>query len=128
MSASDIGIRVSLLAFVVATAGCGGAPSADHSVPTLVKTLKEDKDPNMRYWAAGAIGKLGADAQPAVPDLIAALHDDSKLVQMGAAYALGEIRNADAVPALQEAIKSNEKEVRTAAAAALKMIQAKRKK
>jgi HEAT repeat protein len=121
-------IRAVSLALAGATLGCGSAASVDHSVPTLVKTLKEDKDPNLRYWAAGAIGKLGTDAQPAVPDLIAALHDDSKLVQMGAAYALGEIRSTDAVPALQEASKSTEKDVRIAAAAALKMIQTKRTK
>jgi HEAT repeat protein len=110
------------------TVGCGNPRKVEHSVPSLVKTLKEDQNPDMRYWAAESLGKFGPEAQPAVPDLIAALKDESKMVRMGVAYALGEIGSADAVPALQEAGKDPEKEVRDAAAHSLKQIRQKGKK
>jgi HEAT repeat protein len=118
-----------LLAGTLSTAqGCRNPRRVEHSVPSLVKTLKEDKDPNMRYYAAQALGQFGPEARPAVPDLTAALKDDSKMVRMGAAYALGEIKSPDAVPTLQEATKDPEKEVRDAAAFALKQLQQKGKK
>src|SRR5262249_51796825 len=117
-----------LLAAVLAAAGCRNAKRVEHSVPSLVKTLREDKDPNMRYWAAESLGHYGAEAQPAVPDLIAALKDEDKMVRMGAAYALGEIKSPDAIPALQEATKDPEKEVRDAATSSIKQIQQKGKK
>jgi HEAT repeat protein len=121
-------ILVLLTAFLPAVAGCRNAKRVEHSVPSLVKTLREDKDPNMRYYAAQSLGQFGPEAQSAVPDLIAALKDEDKMVRMGAAYALGEIRSPDAVPALQEATKDPEKEVRDAAAFALKQIQQKGQK
>jgi hypothetical protein len=107
--------------------GCGGR-KVEHSVPSLVKTLK-DKDPNMRYWAAESLGRYGPEAGTAVPDLVEALKDEDKMVRMGAAYALGEIgpAAADAGLALKQALKDPAKEVRDAAARSLKRIQAKRK-
>jgi HEAT repeat protein len=108
--------------------GCRNPGQVEHSVPSLLKTLKEDKDPNMRYYAAQSLGRFGAEAQAAVPDLVVALKDDSALVRSGAAYALGEIGDADGVPALKEATKDPEKDVREAAAFALKQIQQKGKK
>jgi HEAT repeat protein len=119
---------VCLVTVLPLTEGCGGPKRVEHSVPSLVKTLNEDKDPNMRYWAAESLGKFGREAQPAVPDLIAALKDESKMVRMGVAYALGEIGSTDAVPALQTAGNDAEKEVRDAAAFALKQIHNKGKK
>jgi HEAT repeat protein len=119
---------VLLAGLLLAAGGCRNPRQTDYSVPALVKTLKEDKDPNMRYWAAESLGKFGPEARSAVPDLIEALKDDSKMVRMGVAYALGEIGGADATAALQEATKDPEKEVRDAAASALKQIQQKGKK
>ncbi|HJZ58107.1 MAG TPA: HEAT repeat domain-containing protein [Gemmataceae bacterium] len=121
-------VLVLLLTFLPATAGCRNPRQVEYSVPSLVKTLKEDKDPNMRYWAAETLGRFGPEAQSAVPDLVTALKDEHKMVRMGAAYALGEIGSADAVRPLQEATKDQEKEVRDAAATALKQIQQKGKK
>jgi HEAT repeat protein len=117
-----------LVTFLSAAAGCGNARRIEHSVPSLVKTLKEDKDPNMRYWAANSLGKFGPEAQAAVPDLVAVLKDENKIVRMGAAYALGEIGSTEAVSSLREAGKDSEKEVRDAANTALKRIQQKTKK
>jgi HEAT repeat protein len=129
-----IGIRwaglvlVLLATLLPAAGGCRNPRQVEHSVPSLVKTLKEDKDPNMRYWAAESLGKFGPEAAPAVPDLVAALKDESAMVRMGAAYALGEIGSADAVPPLQDATKDSDKQVRDAAASALQQIRKKGKK
>ena len=129
MSTRQARLPIALLVSVLSvTGGCRNPRQVDYSVSSLVKTLKEDKDPNMRYWAAESLGKFGPEAQAAVPDLIAALKDESKMVRMGAAYALGEIGSTDAVPALQEAAKDSETEVRDAAATATKQIRQKGKK
>jgi HEAT repeat protein len=117
-----------LVALLITAGGCRNPRQIDYSVASLVKTLKEDKDPNMRYWAAESLGKFGPEALSAVPDLIEALKDDSKMVRMGVAYALGELGSADATAALQEALRDPEKEVRDAATNALKQIQQKGKK
>jgi HEAT repeat protein len=111
-------------------AGCKDSRKVEHSVPSLCKTLREDKDPNMRYWAAQSLGQFGPEGRAAVPDLIEALKDEDSMVRMGAGYALAEIGPdaADAVPALQEAARDNEKDVRDAAAYAMKQIRQKGKK
>ena len=116
-----------VLAILLATSlGCR-ARKLDYSVPSLVKILKQDKDPNMRYYAAESLGHFGPGGRSAVPDLIAALKDENQTVRMGVAYALGEIGSADAVPALQEATKDPENDVRVAAQTALRQIQQKAK-
>jgi HEAT repeat protein len=117
-----------LLALLFTASGCRNPRQIDYSVPSLIKTLKEDKDPNMRYWAAESLGKFGPEAQSAVPDLVEALKDDNKMVRMGVVYALGEIGGADAVTALQGATNDPEKEVRDAVASALKQTKQKGKK
>jgi HEAT repeat protein len=111
-------------------AGCKDPRKVDYSVASLRKTLREDKDPNMRYWAAESLGHYGPKAKEAVPDLIEALKDENRLVRMGAGYALAEIGPdaADALPALQEAARDSEKEVRDAAEYALKQIRGRDKK
>jgi HEAT repeat protein len=108
-------------------AGCSNPRKIDYSVASLRETLRNDKDPNMRYWAAQSLGKLGDKAGEAVTDLIEALRDEDKMVRMGAGYALGELGPAagDAVAALQEASKDPEQEVRDAATSALKQIRPK---
>jgi HEAT repeat protein len=112
-----------LLAVVLS--GCSGSGKVDYTVPGLVKTLKGDKDPNMRYWAAESLGHFGREAKPAVPDLAEALKDQDKMVRMGAAYALAEIGPdaSDALAPLQVALQDPEKEVREAAVYALKHVQ-----
>jgi HEAT repeat protein len=129
MSTRQARLPIALLVSVLSvTGGCRNPRQVDYSVSSLVKTLKEDKDPNMRYWAAESLGKFGPEARSAVSDLSEALKDDSKMVRMGVAYALGEIGGADAIAALQDATKDPEKEVRDAALLALKQMQQKGKK
>jgi HEAT repeat protein len=107
--------------------GCSNPRKTDYSVASLRETLRNDKDPNMRYYAAESLGKFGDRAAEAVPDLIEALRDEDKMVRMGAGYALAELGAAagDAVPALQEATKDPAPEVRDAATSALKQIRQK---
>ena len=129
MSTRQARLPIALLVSVLSvTGGCRNPRQVDYSVSSLVKTLKEDKDPNMRYWAAESLGKFGPEARSAVSDLSEALKDDSKMVRMGVAYTLGEIGGADAIAALQDATKDPEKEVRDAALLALKQMQQKGKK
>lgn len=98
----------------------GLALAAD--VPALVKQLKSS-NPEERREAATALGKMSADAKPAVGALVSALGDQDKFVRRFAAQALGEI-GPDAkggVKGLSGVLsKANEaKEVQQAAAIAL---------
>jgi HEAT repeat protein len=114
--------RIILVSLAVLAVGCG---KKEYSVPSLVDTLKKDRDPKMRFYAAKELGHFGAQAKDAVPALTEALKDEDKNVRMEAAYALGEIGPdaAAAVPALAEAQQDNEEAVRKAAAYALKRLQ-----
>jgi HEAT repeat protein len=67
------------------------------SVNALLEALKDD-DPEIRYWAADALGKAGVTA--AVPQLIAALRDPYDAVRMSACVALGDLRAREALPEL----------------------------
>jgi HEAT repeat protein len=114
-----------VVVLVLLSAGCGKKGGQDYSVPGLVGQLK-DKNPDMRYSAARALGRYGHEAGPAVPALVEALKDESPMVRMGAAYALGDIGPdaREAVAALQQASKDRDTKVRQAAAYALKRIEA----
>jgi hypothetical protein len=109
-----------LFALIVCVVGCRGR-KVEHSVPSLMKTLKTHKDPKMRYWAAESLGHFGPEAREAVPALSEALKDPDGMVRMGAAYALAEIGPdaREAAPKLQEALQDPDKQVRDAAAYAL---------
>ena len=101
----------------------------------------KDRNLNTRYYAAEALKKMGPAAAPAVPDLIAALdthpsrepdlegppryYKDARSVTAEALGAIGPGAKA-ALPKLREvAAKDEEPEVRDAAAAAVKQIEAK---
>ena len=95
----------------------------------LIKTLKEDKNPDMRAWAARELGRLpGKDAPATVSALTQALQDSHDDVRMAAAYGLADVgaEAASAVPALTKANQDRAAQVRTAAAYALKQIQRKK--
>ena len=65
----------------------------------LTEDLKS-QDPELRYWAADSLGKIGDPG--AVPALICALGDPFDAVRMSACVALGDLKAAEAVPALIE--------------------------
>ena len=116
------------------------AADAVSLVGPLGRALK-DKNLNVRYYAAQALGKMGPAAAPAVPDLVAALdthpsrepdlegppryYKDARSVAAEALAAIGPAASA-ALPKLREvAAKDDEPEVRDAAREALKKIEAK---
>jgi len=56
--------------------------------------------------AARALGKLGAPAQAAIPDLLATLQDDDHGLREAAARALGDLRAREAVEPLRQRLTS----------------------
>jgi HEAT repeat protein/type 1 glutamine amidotransferase len=95
-------------------------PAAAEAIPALAGLL-EDKNQFTRVSAAEAMGHLGPDA---VPTLIQALQNKDWLVRAKAAQSLGALgpSAAPAAPALQEALKDNDAEVRRCATVALSRI------
>ncbi len=114
-------------------------PTAKAAVPGLAEAVL-DRNLNVRYFAAEALKALGPEAKAAVPALIKALdtfsggsprlegppryYADTRSV---AAEALGAIGPGarQAAPALRKALNDPNSDVRTAAAEALKRIEAK---
>lgn len=89
---------------------------------TMVSTLIEalgDEDSSARYIAAGALGRMGPTAQPAVPALTATLNDTSDDVRRHATIALGEIRENMPLQALIAVLGDVDSEVAREAARAL---------
>lgn len=81
------------------------------SVDALVAALMKDTDFEVRMWSADALGKFSekwsADALgSAVPALMEALGDKDPNVRQKAAYALGSMKAAKAVPALIQALRT----------------------
>jgi HEAT repeat protein len=103
---------------VVIPAGCGADPQ--YTVAGLMKKL-DHPDPVQRCTAVELLGKYGAAAKPAVPQLTAALKDSDTSVRIAAAYALAGIGlDADsALPDLIETLKSDNAELRLAAVYAI---------
>ena len=90
----------------------------------LEKALKNLKDPKwqMREPAARALGAMGKEAAPAIPELIEAFKDSNTWVCKAAAWALGAIGREVpelVLPRLREALKDSKKNVRIGAADAL---------
>jgi HEAT repeat protein len=101
-------------------------PGAKAALPELIKALD---DPDRQVWAGavGAIAAIGPDAKDAIPRLLEAFSNskardgrqrDRGQVLFRSAYALTCIGDA-ARPALIEALKSEETEIRLGAAKAL---------
>lgn len=89
--------------------------------PALLKQLR-DPDPDARMEAATLLGRLRAQAKPAVPALIEALTKDADgAVRMKAADALGQIAQdgGTAVPALVKSLDDPDVRVTTSALYAL---------
>jgi HEAT repeat protein len=109
--------------------GCGKAPKKQYTHADMIQILKDDPDPNMRYWAARELGKSkGEDAGASVAALTVALGDPNDLVRAGAAYGLGDLgpAAASAQQALNRVSRDPSAQVREAAAYALKQIDKKK--
>jgi HEAT repeat protein len=87
--------------------------------------LVEESDPGTRFLAAQALGKLGDEAESAVPSLLKALRADDMYLRMAITGALISIGNP-AVPGLVKALFDRNNAVRRASAKALGKIGNKR--
>jgi HEAT repeat protein len=85
------------------------------SVPVLTKALGEK---GVRNDAALALGRIGAPARDAIPELVAGLKDADKGYRVAAHHAL-VLMGRPAVPALAEAVKSPDDRVWYSAVVAL---------
>lgn len=86
----------------------------------LVMTLQRDKDCAVRAEAARALGELRY--HPAALPLIAKLRDEHEAVQGNAAWALGELEDIRAIPALTNMLGSDDHWLRNTAREALDKI------
>ncbi|MCX7805152.1 MAG: HEAT repeat domain-containing protein [Planctomycetota bacterium] len=96
------------------------APSPrEKEMARLTASLK-DPDPRKRKDAARALGKMGPEAEKAIPDLRRALNDDP-VVAIWAHYALAEITETDepSVSAIIAKLRDENDDVRGQAATAL---------
>ena len=85
-----------------------GPPSLDDADELM--SMLAHESPDVGYWAATLLGRLGKAAQGAVPALTAALTGPSDIaVRQRAAWALGKIGHtaSKALPALEEAARSD---------------------
>jgi HEAT repeat protein len=94
------------------------------AVPHLAQ-LVEESDPGTRFLAAQALGKLGDEAEAAVPSLLIALRADDMYLRMAITGALINIGNPS-VPGLVKALFDRNNAVRRASAKALGKIGNKR--
>lgn len=94
------------------------------AVPVLTDLVR-DADPGTRYLAAVALGKIGDEAESAVPTLLSALRADDIFLRMAITGTLINI-GQPAVPGLVKALFDHNKAVRRASAKALGKIGSKR--
>jgi RNA polymerase sigma-70 factor (ECF subfamily) len=93
------------------------------AVPALAEGLKDKEIVNVRIWAAWGLRRLGAEAKAAVPQLEAALQDESGLVRVEVARALWAIEEQKtAIPALIDLLAHKDPNTRWGAASALEGI------
>jgi HEAT repeat protein len=82
-----------------------------------------NENPQTRTGVIQALGGMKEKAKQVVPALVKALHEDKHAPnRRSAAYALGNLGGAGPVPALAQALKDTDAEVRLAAADALRSI------
>ena len=90
-------------------------------VASLINQLRNGSA-EARRDAANALGRIGAAAKDAIPQLVVSLNDPDKNVRLAAAYALSQIRVKEAVPHLVDLLKDPDKDVHLAAVVALGQI------
>ena len=87
------------------------------AVPTL-RRLVSEADPGTRFLAAKALGRIGDEAESAVPELLQALRANDMFLRAAVTGALIQIGNPS-VPGLVKALFDQNKAVRRASAKAL---------
>ena len=87
------------------------------AVPRLTELVRES-DPGTRYLAAKALGRIGDEAEAAVPTLLSALRDNDMFLRAGITGALIQI-GYPAVPGLTQALFDPSNAVKRAACKAL---------
>lgn len=120
---ADLGTRADAIYALSEIGSMGAAPA----VPLLIQALKTNDGSDavmasrIRYTAATALGNIGPDARPAIPELVIALSDENEFVRANSAEAIGDIDPTDLrnVPALIEAMTDESGRVRSAAAQSL---------
>src|SRR5260370_38008711 len=102
-------------------AGCRQEASFQGKSVTQWRAELKDRDPEVRYAAAAALGNIGAKAGAAVPDLTEALKDPNDMVRARVVTTLWSLGSAakDTVPDLIAALQDKNAEVRLNAAGAL---------
>jgi len=85
------------------------------AIPSLLVALR-DKDSS---WAASSLKKIGT---PSIPGLLDALREGDKPARIGAAWALGGIKDPRATQDLLDALSDNDKGVRETTLCALGLI------
>jgi HEAT repeats len=129
----DLDVRLrrnAALAFMVLAGGwwpfeCGPATlDIRPALPVLVAAFG-DSDPDVRAWAAQAVGGIGANAADAVPALTELLKNDNEGSRNSACIALGKIGPGAkaALPALRVALSDKSQDVRRFAARAIQSIE-----
>jgi HEAT repeat protein len=91
------------------------------AVPVLIEAL-EHQDLHVRINAASALIHIGPEAVAAVPALIARLGDADANTRYNVVVALGRIGDARAAVPLKRMLKDRDREIRQAAAEALKKV------
>jgi HEAT repeat protein len=94
------------------------------AIPDLIEAL-EDRDADVRAWAAGAIAETGPNGKEAIGALIKLLKDPEEGPRNQSCIALGRIGPAarEALPALREALNDPKQDVRRFAQMAIDRIQ-----
>lgn len=90
------------------------------AIQPLIGVIRDDQNLSVRRSAVQALGRI--DHKESIPTLIAALQDQDMYIVINAAQALGRMRSANAVDALQTILTHPEKMVNSAARAALQNI------
>ncbi len=99
-----------------------GADAAE-AVPHLLEVLRDDESSSVHNLVTQALGKIGPMAELAVPEIIETLKSDNGGLRREAAKALGLIGSPVAIPALKAAMNDERRDVRKAAAEAIKQIE-----
>lgn len=76
----------------------------------------------IELYATSALGSIGPSAAPAIPRLLEALQKGEEDLRGRAAEAIGEIKSADAVPRLIDFLQTSDPELRQVAAEALQCL------